>query len=95
MNDTLKDDPLYVDFLQILRRSTDLLTDDPVREEVFSVEHLERYAAYLAGKFTVSPALKGGRSIFPDLKKNGRKLLDAYLRLTEVIRDKEVASPAA
>ncbi|OGP10940.1 MAG: hypothetical protein A2048_05665 [Deltaproteobacteria bacterium GWA2_45_12] len=95
MNDTLKDDPLYVDFLQILRRSTDLLTDDPVREEVFSVEHLERYAAYLAGKFTVSSTLKGGRSIFPDLKKNGRKLLDAYLRLTEVIRDKEVASPAA
>ncbi len=85
----------YADFLQLLERSTDLLNDDSVREEVFSVERLESYAAHLARQFAVSATPKRARYILPKLKKNGRQLLKSYLQLSEAIRDKEAISPAA
>lgn len=88
-------DPIHLDFLRILSRSTDRLNDDPVREEVFSVERLEAYAPHLAKTFKVSPVPKRARYILPKLNKNGRLLLDAYLKLTEAFRDKEAVSPAA
>ena len=85
----------YSGFLQILRRSTDLLNEDPIREEFFSVERLEAYAAHLAGELTVSSDPKRGRSILPELKENGRQLLAAYLQLADAIRGRQVVSPAA
>lgn len=85
----------YGDFLRILRRSTDLLKEDPIREEFFSVERLEQYASYLAGELNLTSRPKRGRYILQDLKENGRQLLAAYRQLTEAIRAKQVASPAA
>jgi cyclic beta-1,2-glucan synthetase len=85
----------YSHFLSILRRSTDLLNEDPIRDEIFSIERLEIYAAHLGGELTVSSDPKRGRSILPELKENGRALLNAYLQLTEAIRNKQTVSPAA
>ncbi len=87
--------PNYADFLQILRRSTDLLREDSVREEFFSVERLEQYASYLARELSVTRTPKRGRFILPELKENGRQLVSAYQRLTEAIRGKQMVSPAA
>src|SRR3989338_11665151 len=85
----------YVNFLHLLGRSTDQLNDDPIRGECFSVERLECYASHLAEKFTVSAGSQRGPYVLSDLEANGRQLLDAYLKLTEAFRDKEVVSPAA
>ncbi len=85
----------YADFLSILRRSTDLLNDDPIREEIFSVERLEQYATYLASELQVSADLRRGRSLLPELKQCGEQLLAAYLALAGAIRGKQAVSPAA
>jgi len=85
----------YEDFLRILRRSTTLLNEDPIREELFSVERLEQYAEFLAGQLKVSPQPRRGKSLSPALRRNGRKLLDAYLQLADAIRGKQAISPAA
>ncbi len=85
----------YEDFLRILRRSTTRLNEDPVHEELFSVERLEQYAAHLAGELKVSPERRRGRSLSPSVKKCGRELLVAYLDLAEAIRKKQPVSPAA
>ena len=86
----------YADFLSILRRSTDSLVEDPVREEIFSVERLEQYASYLASVLKISKSpRRGGSTLLPDLKRSGRELLKAYLALAEVIRKKQSISPAA
>lgn len=86
---------IFADFLGILGRSTDLVTEDPVRDELFSVERLELYAAYLAQQLAVTSDRRRGRSLLPGLKQNGVKLLDAYLSLTAAIRDKQAVSPGA
>jgi len=85
----------YADFLRILGRSTDLLNDDPIREEIFSVERLEQYAAYLAGQLRVSPVARRGRSLLSDLKRSTGELIAAYGALTEDIREKRSVTPAA
>ena len=85
----------YADFLSILRRSTNLLNEDPIRDEIFSVGRLEQYAAYLAGELKISPTRMRGRLLVPELKESGRQLLKAYLALAGVVRDKQAVSPAA
>jgi len=85
----------YANFLHILRRSTDSLNEESARDEFFSIERLEQYAAYLAGELKVSATPKRGRFILPQLRENGRQLLSAYLQLTGVIREKQSVSPAA
>ncbi len=88
-------EPTYGDFLKILRRSTDSLVDDPIREEIFSVERLELYAAHLATELTVNPQPQRGKSLVREVRKNGRDLLKSYLTLANVIRSKQTVSPAA
>ncbi|MGK5085509.1 hypothetical protein WDW37_19650, partial [Bdellovibrionota bacterium FG-1] len=85
----------FADFLSILRRSTDLLTADPVREELFSVERLELYATYLAQQLAVSSDPRRGRSLLPEFKRTGAQLLEDYQSLTAAIRAKQAVSPAA
>lgn len=84
----------YENFLRILRRSTDLLVDDPIKEEIFSVERLEQHATYLASEFKVNPKFTRGRSLIPDLKSYEKKLYQSYHLLGEVIRGKHEVSPA-
>jgi cyclic beta-1,2-glucan synthetase len=92
---TQKQNKVYSDFLDILRRPTDRLDENPVREETFSVERLEQYAAYLARELKTSPRVRRGRPLAPRLKENGRLLLNAYLTLADALRDKQTISPAA
>ena len=71
------------------------LDEEPVREELFSVERLEQYAAELAAAHTVSSKKKHGQLLFPRLEENGRKLIAVYRALAEAIRDEFTVSPAA
>lgn len=86
----------FENFLRLLRRSTDLLNEDPIREEIFSVERLEAYAHHLAAELVVLPGSARGRSLLPDLEDNGRQLLEVYLNLAAAIHAKRNNfSPAA
>src|ERR1043166_1014292 len=85
----------YTDFLSILGRSTDLLHEDLVKEEIFSPERLEQYAEYLASTFEVVKAFRKGRSLRPLLKKSAEELTQAYKTLSNAISNKQELSPAA
>jgi cyclic beta-1,2-glucan synthetase len=95
----------YAEFLDILRRPTELLNEATApdgqspeghSEELFSVERLEQYASRLAVELEVSSRPTRGRaSLLSVLKKDGRKLVQAYLKLADSIRAKQSVSPAA
>src|SRR5258705_10135973 len=70
-------------------------TEDPIREELFSVERLEQYAAELAAEHSVSPNPGRGRRLLPRLEENGRKLIALYRALADAIRNELTVSPAA
>nr|MBA3806375.1 cyclic beta 1-2 glucan synthetase [Acidobacteriota bacterium] len=69
--------------------------EDPIREELYSVERLEQQAAALAAEYKVSPGRRRGRRLLPALEDNGRQLIIAYRSLTEAIRLERTISPAA
>src|SRR6185436_11861691 len=67
----------------------------PIREELYSVERLEHYAAGLAAEHKISENTRRMNLLLPRLEENGRKLLAAYQALAESIREEHVISPAA
>nr|MBA3243296.1 hypothetical protein [Acidobacteriota bacterium] len=69
--------------------------EPPIREELFSVERLEQYAASLASEHVVSAGPRRGRRLLPRLEENGRQLVAAYRALAEAIREEHSISPAA
>ncbi len=77
------------------RRSARNSDEDPIREELFSVERLEQYAAELASAHSVSPNPRRGRRLLPRLEENGRKLIVVYRTLADAIRNDRTVSPAA
>jgi len=86
----------FENFLRLLRRSTDLLHEDPIREELFSVERIEEYAHHLAAELVVTRGPERGRDLLPELEDNGHQLLEVYLNLAAAIRAKKNNfSPAA
>ncbi|HKR60185.1 MAG TPA: hypothetical protein VJS64_10670, partial [Pyrinomonadaceae bacterium] len=76
-------------------RSADNRNEDPIREELFSVERLEQYAAELAGEHSVSPTVSQGRHLLPRLEENGRRLVSVYRALSDAIQNERTVSPAA
>src|SRR6185503_6893223 len=78
-----------------LQRSPDPRSEDPLSEELYSVERLEQFAATLARdhKITANPRRRG--LLLARLEENGRKLLAAYRALAEAIRQERTISPAA
>ena len=68
-------------------RSDNNSTEDPIREELFSVERLEQYAAESAAEHSVSANPGRGRRLLPRLEENGRKLIAVYRALAEAIRN--------
>jgi cyclic beta-1,2-glucan synthetase len=66
-----------------------------IREEIFSVERMEQYAGCLAKEHKTHAFPKRGRALVPRLKKNTQELLEAYLSLTDAVKDKQTISPAA
>ena len=69
--------------------------DVPIREELYSIERLEQYAAYLANEHQIAPQPRRVNLLLPRLEENSRKLVEAYQELAESIRSEHVISPAA
>src|SRR5437660_1708831 len=69
--------------------------DVPIREELFSLERLEQYAAFLAAEHQIAEKPRRVNLLLPRLEENSRKLLGAYKALAESIREEHVISPAA
>ncbi|MEX0879489.1 MAG: glucoamylase family protein [Thermoanaerobaculia bacterium] len=67
----------------------------PIREELFSTERLEQFAAALAAEQTIYPGRRRGRRLLPRLRENARVLLQSYGALAEASRVTRSISPAA
>ncbi|MGH9967775.1 MAG: GH36-type glycosyl hydrolase domain-containing protein [Pyrinomonadaceae bacterium] len=66
--------------------------EQPIREEMFSVERLEQFAQALAADHRI--VRTKGRRLLPRLEDNGRKLFAVYRALVEAIRSGRSISPA-
>ena len=86
---------LVTDLFGRLKRAPDARDEEPIREELYSVERLEQQAATLAAAHKVSGRRERGRRLLPALEENGRRLVAAYRALTEAIRNERTISPAA
>src|SRR5881398_217491 len=67
----------------------------PIREELYSIERLEQFAAALAAEHKIAERAQRVSLLLPRLEENGRKLIAAYKALAESIREEHVISPAA
>src|SRR5436305_7666980 len=76
-------------------RAAEARDELPIREELYSVERLEQYAATLAAEHQVSDRPRRGRRLLPRLAENSRALVAAYHTLAEAIRRESAISPAA
>lgn len=77
------------------QRPPDAKSDEPIREELFSIERLEQFAAALAQSHKIAERPRRARFLLPRLEENGRKLLTAYHALADAIRSERTISPAA
>ena len=91
----MQEGSVFSDFLKLLRRSTDLLHDDPLREEIFSVERLETYAVYLAKDLRSHSKQNRDQSLVKQLKRNAHELSAIYVKLAAAAHAKKTISPAA
>ncbi|TMP99910.1 MAG: hypothetical protein E6L09_08160, partial [Verrucomicrobia bacterium] len=64
----------------------------PIREELYSIERLEQYAAALAAEHKIADRPQRVNLLLPRLEENGRKLIAAYKALAESIREEHVIS---
>src|SRR5437762_7155833 len=74
------------------RRDTE--AELPIREELYSIERLEQYAAALAAEHKIAERPQRVSLLLPRLEENGRKLIAAYKALAESIREEHDISPA-
>src|ERR1044071_462795 len=82
-------------FLRGLTRTPEGRDEEPIRDELYSVERLEQHAATLAAGHRVYAGRRRGRRLLPGLEKNGRMLVAAYRALAEAVRAGRAISPAA
>src|SRR2546422_433308 len=69
--------------------------DVPIREELYSIERLEQYAAFLATEHEIASKPRRVNLLLPRLEENSAKLIEAYQALAESLRSEHVISPAA
>ena len=67
----------------------------PFRDELLSIELLEERACALGARFTVDPARRAARSVFPRFDENARLLRDAYRALAGDAHRGEFVTTAA
>ena len=67
----------------------------PIRAELFSKEHLERFAGTLAAEHLVHPGKRRGRRLLPRLRENARALVRSQRLIAEASRQIRSISPAA
>ncbi len=70
-------------------------SQDPIREELFSVERIEGHARSLAAAQPVTPKPIMGHPLAARLADNGAVLLDAYRLTVKAIEDGRAITPAA
>jgi cyclic beta-1,2-glucan synthetase len=68
---------------------------EPIREELWSIERLERHATALAAEQQVRPGRPWDRRLAPRVRENGRVLLTCYRLMSESIREERAMTPAA
>src|SRR5262249_11614857 len=78
-----------------LFRRSDASAEPPIREELYSLERLEHYAAAIAAEHQIAQKPQRVSLLLPRLEENGRKLVATYQALAESIRNEHVISPAA
>ena len=78
-----------------LMRKPEARDEEPIHDELYSVERLEQYAAALAAEHRVYAGRRRGRRLLPALERNGHLLVAAYHALAEAVRDERTISPAA
>jgi len=86
---------LFSGLIRNLTRASDDGAELPIREELYSIERLEQYAAALAAEHEIAEKPQRVSLLLPRLEENGRKLIAAYQALVESIREEHVISPAA
>lgn len=69
--------------------------ENSIKGELYSIERLEEFAAYLALELKISNDPKIHQSLLPRMRDNGKKLLASYRALSEAIHKKEPLPPAA
>src|SRR6202171_1901569 len=86
---------LFSGLIRRLKGAADAGADLPIREELYSIERLEQYAATIAAEHKIAEKPQRVSLLLPRLEENGRKLIAAYKALTDSIRAEHVISPAA
>src|SRR6266851_398704 len=86
---------LFSGLIRRLKGAADAGADLPIREELYSIERLEQYAATLAAEHKIAEKPHRANLLLPRLEENGRKLIAAYKALADSIREEHVISPAA
>src|ERR1043165_6307735 len=81
--------------IRVFRRASNDGGELPIREELFSIDRLEHYAAAIPGDNQTAETPQRAHLLLPPLEENGRKLVEAYDSLAESIRKEHVISPAA
>jgi len=84
---------LLSDVMRRLRGVSD--GDLPIRDELYSIERLEQFAATLAAEHKIADKPRHTNHLLPRLEENARALVAAYHALAESIRREHVISPAA
>ena len=65
------------------------VNEEPLRDEVFSPDRLEEYAKFLASELPFTTNKEKGRNLFPRIKQNSKKLIQAYQRLIKAVTEKK------
>src|SRR5882757_9515866 len=86
---------LFSGLIRRLKGVADSGEEAPIREELYSIERLEQYAAALAAEHQIAEKPQRVNLLLPRLEENGRKLIAAYQTLADSIREAHVISPAA
>src|SRR5258708_2780823 len=74
---------------------TDLAGNEPIRAELYSLEHAEAHARELALASAVAPEARRGHPLLRRFVQNGRHLLKAYRQITKASRRQETITPDA
>ena len=80
---------------EALKRSSLWDNQDPIREELFSVERLEEHAQSLALAQIVTTSKSAGRPLARRLANNGAALLSAYRSIVQAINEGRAMTTAA
>jgi cyclic beta-1,2-glucan synthetase len=81
-------------FLGFFKKPSPWDSEQPIREELFSVERLEAHAKSLAIAQTVAPRPTRGRPLATRLADNSTVLLAAYRSIVKAIDDGRQITPA-